>query len=166
MIKTGMLISFGRMIDVSLGTIKLKAVMRGNKAVAFVIAFLEVIIYTLAASQAFKYVNSPIVLVMYALGYASGSFIGITIDEKMSKGILFMMVITKDDNLELANSLRNNGYGVTSSKGYGMNGEKTQLTIVVENNKLKTLTELVQNYDKDAYIVNLDVKNVYQATKI
>lgn len=167
MLITGILIAMGRMIDVSLGTMKLKAVIRGNKVNAFLIAFIEVIVYTLAASQAFKYVNDPTVLILYALGYAGGNFLGIAIDEKLSKGTFMMMIITNHDGWILADTLRDLGYGVTTTKSYGMNGaHKSQLTVIVDKTRLKTLVKTVKEYDENAYMVNLDVKDVRQASSV
>lgn len=161
MVGIGVLVFLARLLDVSLGTVKLKCVMRGNKNQAFVISFIEVIVYTLAASQAFKYVDNPVVLILYALGYASGSYIGIIIDEKLSKGTIMVNIIKDFDNWELADKLREQGYGVTTSKGYGLNGSgKVQLTVLIDKNKIKELHKMVKEHDDNAYIVNMDVKNV------
>lgn len=155
------LVCLARMIDVTMGTLKLKAIMRGSKLIAFCIAFFEVIIYTLAASQAFKYVDKLPILVMFALGYASGNFIGITIDEKLSKYNVMAIIITKHDEWKLADILREIGYAVTTNRGYGLNGsEKAELKVIVQKNKLKELKEDINKYDSDAYMVVLDVKDV------
>ena len=154
-------VCLARMIDVSLGTVKLKAVMRGNKGLAFVVAFIEVIIYTLAASYAFDYIDEPIVLIMFAFGYASGNALGIMLDEKLNKGNVLTFIILNHDGWKLADDLREKGYGVTTNKGYGINGnQKVELKVIVPKERLKDLKTLVYEYDKDAYVVALDVKDV------
>lgn len=165
MVQTGIFLFFARLVDVSLNTLKFKSVMRGSKLTAATIAFFEVIIYTTAASQAFKYVNDPVVLVLYALGYASGNYLGIIIDDKLSKGILMLTIISNFDKWALADSLREKGYGVTTTKGYGKEGsEKSQLTVVLDKNKLDELTKIVGEHDPNAYIINTDVKSVFRNT--
>ena len=155
------LVCIARIVDVTLGTLKLKAVMRGNKLTAFFIAFFEVIVYTLAASYAFKYIDRLPILIMFALGYAGGNFIGIVIDEKISKYNVMMIAITERDEWKLADILRGHGYAVTTNKSYGLNGnEKAELKVIVQKNMLKQLQDDIKSYDKDAYVVVLEVKDV------
>lgn len=156
-----LLVFSARLIDVTMGTVRLKAIMRGNKVLAFIIAFVEVIIYTLAASYAFKYVDQIHILIMFALGYACGNFMGITIDEKLNKCNILTIVITKFDEWQLADKLRGEGYTVTTTKSYGLDGNnKSELKIIVQKNKVKELKEIVRKYDEEAYVVVLDVKDV------
>ena len=161
MIIIGILIFFARIIDVSLDVIRVKELIRGNKATVSAIAFLEVIIYTLGASQAFKYVSDPIVLLFYAAGYAAGNYVGMQIDNKLSKDSLFVLIIAEHDEWLLADTLRENKFGVTTAKGYGMNGvEKVQLKVIVKRKRFGELTKLVNNFDNSAYIVTMDVKDI------
>ena len=161
MLLIGVLIFFARIIDVSLDVIRVKGLIRGHKATVSAIAFLEIIIYTLGASQAFKYVSNPLVLILYAAGYACGNFVGMQIDNKLSKDSLFVLIIAEHDEWQLADTLRENNFGVTSAKGYGINGaEKAQLKVIVKRKRFIELTNLVNNFDKSAYIVTMDVKNI------
>lgn len=155
------LIFLARIVDVTLGTLKLKAVMRGNKGIAFCIAFVEVLVYTLAASYAFKYIEDITVLMMFAFGYASGNFIGIAIDEKMSRCNVMTLIITDHDEWKLADTLREQGYAVTTNKSYGLSGnQKAELKVIVPKEKLREMHKVVTDCDDSAYMVVFDVKGV------
>ena len=154
-------IFFARIADVSLGTLRLKAVIRGRKGIAFMLAFAEVVIYTLAAANAYKYISNIAVLLMFSFGYASGNYIGIILDEKMSKSSVMAIIITDHDEWQLADILREKGYGVTTSKSYGLNGiQKAQLKLIVPKEKLRDVQNIVSNYDESAYMVEVDVTGV------
>ena len=161
MLKLGILIFLARLADVSLGTLKFKELVRGNKLKASIIAFAEVLIYTLAASQAFKYISNVYVLMFFATGYACGSYLGMLIDEKLDKGSVLVLIVTEKDDWALADALREQGFGVTTAKGYGLGGaEKVQLKVFVERNRLSKLNDTVKRLDSSAYIVTMDVKDI------
>lgn len=169
MILTGIGVFFARLLDVSLSTVKLKAIMRGNKTTAFFIAFFEVLIYMLAASLAFKYINNQIILFFYCLGYASGNYLGVIIDEKLAKGDVLVLVISDhdEDTISLADHLRNLGYGVTTDKGYGLSGNpKLQLKIITPRKKLKELKGIIDEFNKDKsmFVSILEVKETQRIT--
>lgn len=71
-----------------------------------------------------RYETDHLVLLLYASGYAAGNFIGVTIDEKLTKGNMTLLIITDNNNQGLADELREKGFGVTTSKGYRLNGSE------------------------------------------
>lgn len=160
---TGLLVCLARILDVTLNTLKLKSMMRGKKLIASSLAFVEVLVYMLAASKAFKYIDNPIILLFYCVGYALGNYIGITLDEKISNGIYFVLLIgdKDEDIIELADLLRDKGYGVTTDKGYGLNGSpKIQIKTIVEKKKLGELQEIVSNFkSKNIFMTLFEVKD-------
>ena len=161
MITLGILIFFARIIDVSLDTLRVKSMIRGKRYVVSMIAFVEIIVYTLGASQAFKYVTNPTILLFYAFGYAAGNFVGMLIDDKLSRDSIFALVVTEHNEWALADTLRERGFGVTTAKGYGLNGsEKAQLKIVVKKKQFAELTKLICDFDSSAYVVTMDVTDI------
>ncbi|WP_088227658.1 DUF5698 domain-containing protein [Desulfosporosinus sp. FKB] len=161
MVILGVLIFFARIIDVSLDTLRLKSMIRGKKYIVSLIAFVEIIVYTLGASQAFKYVMHPTVLIFYACGYAAGNYIGMIIDDKLSRDSIYVLVVANHDEWSLADTLREQGFAVTTAKGYGMNGsEKSQLILIVKKKQFRELTKLIQEFDPTAYVVSMDVKDM------
>ncbi|KLU60917.1 hypothetical protein CEB3_c28900 [Peptococcaceae bacterium CEB3] len=161
MILLGILIFFARIVDVSLDTLRVKSMIRGKRILVSTIAFVEIVVYTLGASQAFKYVMHPTVLLFYALGYAAGNFVGMLIDDKLSKDSVFALVVTEQDEWALADALRGRGFAVTTAKGYGLNGaEKAQLKMVLKKKRFGELSGLIKEFDPSAYVVTMDVKDM------
>ena len=81
-------IFFGRIIDVSLGTLRIIFVSKGEKYIAPIIGFFEVLIWIVVISEIFSRANDVTAYLSYAAGYASGNFIGILIEQKIAFGIL------------------------------------------------------------------------------
>jgi hypothetical protein len=66
-----------RIVDVSIGTIRTIAVVRGRPSVAVVLGFFEVLVWLLAISQVLaRVMQEPIVALSYAGGFAAGNGVG------------------------------------------------------------------------------------------
>ena len=61
-----------RIVDVSLGTLRIGMLVRGKRRLAGVLSFFESLIWLVAAAQVLGKLESPIQFVAYAGGYATG----------------------------------------------------------------------------------------------
>ncbi len=80
------IIFFGRIVDVSLGTLRIIFVSKGEKYKAPIIGFFEVLIWIVVISEIFARAHDMIAYVAYAAGYASGNFVGILIEQRIAFG--------------------------------------------------------------------------------
>src|SRR5512136_1974751 len=101
-----LLIFFARICDVSLGTIRVIFISKGIKYIAPIIGFFEVIIWLLAIGQVMNNLTNVVAYIAYGAGFASGTFIGMLIEEKISLGLTSVRIITKKDPAELIQYLR------------------------------------------------------------
>ncbi len=148
-----LLIFIARVCDVSLTTIRTLMVVQGRRVQAAILGFFEVIIYIIALGKVVSGLNDPRNLLAYALGFASGNYIGILIEEKIALGNLTAQVILKsDENSELINELREKGFGLTVLDGHGREGARNILLIIFKRKNLAKLREILHSYDEDAFI--------------
>ncbi|SDZ08806.1 Uncharacterized protein YebE, UPF0316 family [Proteiniborus ethanoligenes] len=155
----GYLFIFGaRIVDVSMSTIRMLMVVQGRRKQAAIIGFFEVIVYIVALNRVVNGLTNPGNLLAYALGYASGNFIGSYIEEKIALGNLTAQVILKDvannseKEISIIDELRANGFGVTVIVGQGKEGPKSILNIGLKRKDLDKLHKLLANLDKEAFI--------------
>lgn len=147
------IIFISRVVDVSMSTTRTLMVMQGRKVQAAMIGFFEIIIYITALNKVVSGLDNPLNLLAYALGFACGTYVGITIEGKIALGNLSAQVILKsNDNKELIETLRANGFGVTVLEGMGKEGKREILTIVMNRKDLDTLRGLVNGFDENAFI--------------
>lgn len=82
-------IFFARIFDVSLGTYKTLLTVKGKTILPTVLAFFEVLIWFFVAKEAILIdVDNIIIPISYALGYATGSFIGSYLSKRFIKCVL------------------------------------------------------------------------------
>ncbi|MGF3554602.1 MAG: DUF5698 domain-containing protein, partial [Thermoplasmatota archaeon] len=91
------LIFISRLIDVSLGALRIIFISRGLKYLAPIIAFIEINIWLLAISQIMLNLNNTACALAYAGGFALGNLLGIVIEERLSVGLVLLRIITKHD---------------------------------------------------------------------
>ena len=102
-----LLIFLMRVCDVSLTTFRTLMVVQGRRVQAAFIGFFEVILYIVALGKVVSSLDDPINLLFYALGFATGNYVGITIENKIALGNLGAQIILKTDkNQDLINSQR------------------------------------------------------------
>jgi uncharacterized protein YebE (UPF0316 family) len=154
-------IFFARIIDVSLGTVRIYLTVKGEKIKAVVIAFFEVLIWFLIAKEAITTgMNSIWIPISYALGYATGTYIGIHINENVIAGIVNIQVVTKKTDNLLITSLREKGYAVSViDLDDSADGIKRKMVIIqVKKRCLKNLINIIETLDKKYYYTISDIK--------
>lgn len=148
-----LLIFFARVLDVTLGTVRMLMVVQGRKIQAGIIGFFEMVIYVVALNEVVGNLDNIGNLLAYALGFAFGNYAGVYIENKIGLGNFGTQIILKtDDNTELVNDLRENGFGVTILNGKGREGNRQILNVVIKRKNLERLKEIVYDHDSRAFI--------------
>jgi uncharacterized protein YebE (UPF0316 family) len=145
------LIFLARVADVTMGTVRVIFVSRGMKYLAPVVGFFEILIWLLAIGQIMKNLSSPVCYIAYAGGFAMGNYIGITIAEKLSLGVVLIRVVTAKDALPLVERLKERDYGVTSVDGHGTSGEVKVVFTVVKRREVPNIVQLIKTFNPRAF---------------
>jgi uncharacterized protein YebE (UPF0316 family) len=163
------LIFCARIIDVSMGTVRVIFVSRGFKYLAPVVGFFEILIWLLAIGQIMKNLSNPVCYIAYAGGFAMGNFVGIHIAEKLSLGVVMIRVITKDDAAPLVNFLKAENYGVTSIDGHGTSGQVKVVFTIVQRREVRSVVEIIKKFNPQAFYsieeVGLVEKGIFPTRK-
>jgi len=154
------LIFCARICDVSLGTIRVIFISKGIKYVAPFIGFFEVIIWLLAIGQVMNNLTNVVAYIAYGAGFASGTFIGMLIEEKISLGLTSVRIITKKDPAELVQYLRSHNYGVTSIDGEGATGKVKMVYTIIKRQDLAHVVSIIKQFHPNAFYSVDEVKSV------
>ena len=147
------LLVFGlRIIDVSIGTVRVIYTIRGNRLASFTLGVIESGVWIFAISRAFALVNHPAGILGWAVGFGAGVSLGITLEKWIASGWILMRVISPDRAADLRTALRTEGYGVTAVPGEGRSGSVLILFVVAPRRRAKEMLRIVQTIDCDAFI--------------
>src|SRR5690625_2164903 len=89
-----LLIFIARVCDVTLSTIRILFVMNGKRTIAPILGFFEAFIWLLAIGQIISDVNNIFAYLAYAFGFATGTYVGMYIEEKLAVGMVVLRLIT------------------------------------------------------------------------
>jgi uncharacterized protein YebE (UPF0316 family) len=141
-----------RIIDVSLGTIRVIITVHGKKYQAGLIGFFEVTIWVIAISTVMSHLNNFINVFAYSGGFALGTIIGITIEQKLGSGFVWLNIISLNYPDDIANALRENKIGVTMLPGEGASGGVTILMVLISRKRQKEVVSMIEKIDPNVFI--------------
>ncbi|HSI33011.1 MAG TPA: DUF5698 domain-containing protein [Tepidisphaeraceae bacterium] len=155
---TSLLIFGLRACDVSIGTLRSIYANRGRRAVAASLGLFESLIFVFAISKVFSGLTSHWTMVAYACGFATGNFLGITIERWIGSGTVLVRIIVRGRSANMMTALRSAGFGATALQGAGGEGEVDFYFVVAPRRRQRELLELAERVDPDAF-VTLDAVN-------
>jgi len=147
-------------MDVTLGTLRIIFVSRGFSKLAPIVGFFEVLIWLLAIGQVMNNLTNIYNYLAYALGFALGNYIGMSVERKLSLGVVIVQVITQSDASILIEHLHDNGYGLTTSEAAGVSGPVHIIFSVINRSNLKGIVEIIKKYNPRAFYMVSDVRAV------
>jgi len=153
------IIFFGRICDVTLGTLRIIFVSKGEKSKAPIVGFFEVFIWVVVISQIFSNATNIFAYLAYAAGYATGNFVGILVENKIGFGYQLFRIYTKKDGGELIKMLHEKGFGSTWIKGTGAISEVSIIESVVSRRAVNSVVEVIQNFDPDTFYLIEDIRS-------
>lgn len=157
-----LLIFSSRIIDVSLGTLRIMFVSRGKRYIAPLLGFFEVMVWIIAISQIMQNLNNFACYIGYAGGFATGTFIGIIIEEKLAIGMLVVRVIMVRDECQLKERLSVAGFGVTEVDAQGANGEVKIIYTIIKRKELNEVMDIINKCNSKAFYSIEDARTVNQ----
>ncbi|MBN2567976.1 MAG: DUF2179 domain-containing protein [Deltaproteobacteria bacterium] len=155
-----LLIALARVVDVTLGTIRIIYISRGMKILAPIFGFFEILIWLLAIGQIMQNLSNPVYYIAYALGFSAGNVAGIFIEERLAVGRVILRIITQRDATQLIDYLRSSGYGVTTVAAEGAKGPVKLIFTVIDREKIKAVIDSVHTYNPRAFYSIEDVRSV------
>ncbi|MGZ0656431.1 DUF2179 domain-containing protein [Coraliomargarita sp. W4R53] len=154
------LIFFARLVDVSLATLRHILVFRGMKKVVPFLAFIEILIWTLAITQVMENLSNTAALLAWALGFSVGTYLGMIIEERLALGHQLVRVIHQKMPTDFIESLKERGYGVTCLGAHGAFGQVDISLIVSPRKRLGELLKMLNQMTPPPFYTVEDVRTV------
>jgi len=156
------LIFLARVLDVTLGTIRIIFVSKGLKYFAPIVGFFEVIVWLLAITQIVQNLTNFLNYIAYGAGFAAGTFLGIYLESRIAMGHLSVSILTGKDPRELIGKLESSGYKTTSIHAMGKKSSVEMIFTVVKRKKLRSVVNIIKNFDPNAFYSIEDVKYLHE----
>jgi uncharacterized protein YebE (UPF0316 family) len=155
-----LLIFFARICDVTIGTLRIIFVSKGNKLVAPLLGFFEVLIWILAITRIIENLDNPLCYIAYAGGFATGNYIGLLVEERLAVGVVIIRIITTREVPELVNRLNTSGHGTTVVNAEGSKEKVNIIFSIVKRNDIREITAIIDEIEPGAFYSVEDVRMV------
>lgn len=157
-----LLIFAARVVDVSMGTMRIILVAKSHKFMAATIGFFEALIWAFAIIQLLENLTNPVTYIAYALGFAAGTYVGVVIEEKIAIGNMLIQVITKEEPKDLEEALRNAKFRHTSLEADSNEGRVNIVYIIATRKNYRRISSLIKMYNPKAFFSVEDINIVQQ----
>ncbi len=156
-------IFLAKVIEVSIGTMRIVLITRGERLLGACLGLFEVLIWVMLVSTVLRDITSdPIKVVVYAIGFSVGNYMGSMLEQKIGIGNIRIEVIVMDDHGdELVKAIRDKGFAVTVIDGKGMHSDRQVLIINIRRKDHLEVVKMIRGFQENVVITVNDIRPVY-----
>lgn len=157
---TATLVFVARVVDVALGTLRIALVSRGVKRAAPLVGFFEILVWLTAFTQVVRNLDQPLHYLAFAGGYATGTWLGLVLEERLALGLYAVRIITKEDAEDLIETLGEHHFGMTTFAARGLRGQVRLILTIIRRRDLGKVQDAVREKHPGAFVSVSDVRLV------
>jgi uncharacterized protein YebE (UPF0316 family) len=136
---------------VTLSTLRIIAIARGQTLVVPLLGFFEVTTWLFAIGQVMKNLDNLSCALAFALGFTLGNYLGMLIEKRLALGTVVVRVITHRNAVDLIERLRSSSFGVTAVDAHGATGAVQIIMTVVKRRQLPEVVQLIESHHPNAF---------------
>jgi uncharacterized protein YebE (UPF0316 family) len=145
------IVFFARVADVTLGTLRIIFTSRGKRNVAPFLGFVEVFIWIVVIAQIVNNIHSITAFIGYAAGFATGTYVGMLIEDRLAIGTLLIRVFLTQGGDELKARLSQAGFGVTIVDGEGATGPVKLIHTIIPRKDYPQVSAMIHELHPSAF---------------
>lgn len=155
-------------IEVSMATLRIVLITKDERIKGALIGFFEVILWVILVSTVLTNITQdPIKVVVYAVGFSMGNYVGSVLENRLAIGNTNIeAIVKKEHGKQLSQLLRQMGLAVTAVEAYGMNNKREILYLKVPRRQVKETIALIKSFQHNVVITINDIKPIYGGYKI
>ena len=146
-----------RLVNVALDTLRFMFTLRGKRSLSWILGFLGSIIYIVIIGSVLTNLGNVLNLIGYAAGFATGNVVGMAIEKRLAIGFTHFSIISRDHSTEIADALRDAGFGVTEIPARGRESSFMLVDCYVRRKQTDTVEKLVLEIDPNSFITAEEV---------
>ena len=154
------IVFIAKIVEISIQSLKTCMMVRGQRLNAALLGFVECAIWGLVVSAVISTLgNNLFLLLFYCAGYASGLFLGSTIESKIALGTSSLELIASVENSgKIVKYLKERGMGYTLFEGHGSTDKMNMILVILPRREtLRTLREIRSVCDNTVFVVASEV---------
>jgi uncharacterized protein YebE (UPF0316 family) len=114
----------------------------------------------MAISQIMQHLDNVYCYIAYGAGFATGNYVGMYLEEKISLGTVIIRIIPKKDTSDLVTYLRSNNYGLTMVDAEGSIGPVKIIFSIIKRKDVPHVVGIINQFNPNAFYTIEEVKSV------
>lgn len=155
-----LLVCAAKIVEITIQSLKTCMMVKGQRLKAAALGFVECTIWGLVISTIIGTLGDNLLLLLfYCGGYATGLFLGSTLESKIALGTSNLELIASDDSTaKITAYLKANGMGYTVFEGHGSKEKMNMIFVVLPRKQTpKTLREIRKVCDNKVFVAVSEV---------
>lgn len=158
---TAWLVAFGifaaRLVNIAIDTLRFMFTLRGKSGLSWIFGFVQSILFLVVIGSVLTNLGNFLNIIGYAAGFATGNVLGMAIEKRLAIGFTHFTIISRDRSTEIADKLRDAGYGVTEIPARGRESNFMLVDCHVRRKQAAEVEDLALEVDPKAFITADDV---------
>ena len=154
------IVCFAKIVEITIQSLKTCMMVKGQRLKAAALGFVECTIWGLVISTIIGTLGDNIFLLLfYCVGYATGLFLGSTLESKIALGTSNLELIASDESTEkITEYLRESNRGYTVFEGHGSKDKMNMIFIVLPRKETpRVLRDIRKSCDNKVFVVASEV---------
>lgn len=143
---------------VSMFTLRMILVLKGQKMLASLLSMAEVFVYLMGLSIVLDNLDKPLNILAYCIGWGTGVYLGSKIEEILALGYVTVQIVLDSAEIGVATSLRDKGYGVTHWLAEGRDGKRLVMQVLAKRSNEKKLLQTIESLSPKAFVISYEPK--------
>ncbi len=155
-----LLVCAAKIVEITIQSLKTCMMVKGQRLKAAGLGFIECTIWGLVISTLIGTLgDNLLLLVFYCVGYATGLFLGSTLESKIALGTSNLELIASDESTEKITAyLRENDRGYTVFEGHGSKEKMNMIFVVLPRKETpKVLKEIRKSCEGKVFVAVSEV---------
>ena len=155
-----LLVCAAKIVEITIQSLKTCMMVKGQRMKAAALGFVECAIWGLVISTIIGTLGDNLLLLLfYCAGYATGLFLGSTLESKIALGTSNLELIASDESTEkIKEYLKTKNKGYTVFEGHGSTDKMNMILIVIPRKEAaKMLREIRSICDNKVFVVASEV---------
>ena len=155
-----LIVCAAKVVEISVQSLKTCMMVKGQRLKAAGLGFLECVIWGLVISTIIGTLGDNLFLLLfYCIGYATGLFLGSTIEGKIALGTSNLQLIANDVNTQkIIEYVKAEGKGYTVFEGHGSVEKMNMILIVLPRKEMKKILREIRSIcENKVFVVASDV---------
>lgn len=148
------------LIQVSVGTLRTIMMTRGRSTWAALLGFAEVTVWLIALGQVVGDLDTMWKVFSYSGGYVTGTLVGMWLENRLALGHVDLHIVSTTKGVEIAQKVRQAGYGATHLSAEGRSGPVQLIEVVAARRQVADILRLVNEVDAASFVAVREARQI------